>query len=152
LKFTIPFPVPEPDVIVISKGALLIADQLQPPAWIYAKLERWHHLSLLRSREVMSTLHDIEVNAARGGRKDDEPRTCGGCAALDRALEFFPVGGEALEFASKKCLYRDNHSLRILLTDRDPDIHILGGPDITVVSDRMAPNQKIFNAVVVERL
>jgi hypothetical chaperone protein len=33
------------------------------PNWIYTKLERWHHLSLLRSREVMSTLHDIEVNA-----------------------------------------------------------------------------------------
>jgi len=33
------------------------------PNWIYTKLERWHHLSLLRSREVMSTLHDIEVAA-----------------------------------------------------------------------------------------
>jgi hypothetical chaperone protein len=39
-------------------------DKLIPaPTWVYAKLERWHHLSLLKSREVMSLLHDLHIQA-----------------------------------------------------------------------------------------
>jgi hypothetical chaperone protein len=33
------------------------------PIWVYAKLERWHHLSLLKGREVMSMLHELHVHA-----------------------------------------------------------------------------------------
>lgn len=32
---------------------------LPVPAWIYGKLERWHHLSFLKSKETMHTLHVI---------------------------------------------------------------------------------------------
>jgi hypothetical chaperone protein len=39
-------------------------DKLLPvPAWIYAKLERWHHLSLLRGKEVMDTLKSVHAQA-----------------------------------------------------------------------------------------
>jgi hypothetical chaperone protein len=35
-------------------------DKMLPvPAWIYSKLERWHHLSFLKSKETMHTLHAI---------------------------------------------------------------------------------------------
>jgi hypothetical chaperone protein len=50
-------------------GQIRSVDKMLPiPNWIYMKLERWHHLSLLRSREVMSTLHDIEINAVEPGK------------------------------------------------------------------------------------
>jgi hypothetical chaperone protein len=35
----------------------------QPPAWIYAKLERWHHLSFLKSKETMDILRSIRAQA-----------------------------------------------------------------------------------------
>jgi hypothetical chaperone protein len=39
-------------------------DKIMPvPSWVYAKLERWHHLSLLKGREVMSMLHDLHIHA-----------------------------------------------------------------------------------------
>jgi hypothetical chaperone protein len=33
------------------------------PNWIYAKLERWHHLSFLRTRAVLNMLHSTRVQA-----------------------------------------------------------------------------------------
>ncbi len=33
------------------------------PAWIYGKLERWHHLSFLRAKEVMDLLTRIKTDA-----------------------------------------------------------------------------------------
>ena len=33
------------------------------PVWIYVKLERWHHLSLLRAKDVMDLLTRIKVDA-----------------------------------------------------------------------------------------
>jgi hypothetical chaperone protein len=36
---------------------------LPVPAWIYGKLERWHHLSLLRARDVMDLLTRIKTDA-----------------------------------------------------------------------------------------
>ncbi len=36
---------------------------LQVPAWIYRKLERWHHLSFLKTRETMELLKSIKVQA-----------------------------------------------------------------------------------------
>jgi hypothetical chaperone protein len=36
---------------------------LPVPAWIYGKLERWHHLSFLRARDVMDLLTRIETDA-----------------------------------------------------------------------------------------
>lgn len=35
----------------------------QPPAWIYAKLERWHHLSFLKSKETMDVLKSIRAQS-----------------------------------------------------------------------------------------
>lgn len=36
---------------------------LPVPSWIYGKLERWHHLSFLRGREVMDLLNHIKTDA-----------------------------------------------------------------------------------------
>jgi hypothetical chaperone protein len=36
---------------------------LPVPAWIYGKLERWHHLSFLRAKEVMDLLKRIKADA-----------------------------------------------------------------------------------------
>lgn len=36
---------------------------LPVPSWIYGKLERWHHLSLLRARDVMDLLTRIKADA-----------------------------------------------------------------------------------------
>jgi hypothetical chaperone protein len=33
------------------------------PNWVYAKLERWHHLSFLRTRSVLNMLHSTRVQA-----------------------------------------------------------------------------------------
>ena len=40
---------------------------LPVPMWIYANLERWHHLSFLKTKEVSSTLHSVRAQA-------DEPQ------------------------------------------------------------------------------
>jgi hypothetical chaperone protein len=36
---------------------------LPVPSWIYGKLERWHHLSFLRAREVMDLLTRVKTDA-----------------------------------------------------------------------------------------
>ncbi len=36
---------------------------LPVPKWIYASLERWHHLSFLKTKEVSSTLHSVRAQA-----------------------------------------------------------------------------------------
>jgi hypothetical chaperone protein len=39
-------------------------DKLLPvPAWVYRKLERWHHLSLLRSQDTLNMLRSVERQA-----------------------------------------------------------------------------------------
>ncbi|HZU30053.1 MAG TPA: Hsp70 family protein, partial [Candidatus Angelobacter sp.] len=39
-------------------------DKILPvPAWVYSKLERWHHLSLLRAKDVMDMLKSIHAQA-----------------------------------------------------------------------------------------
>ena len=42
----------------------------QPPAWIYAKLERWHHLSFLKSKETMDILRSIRAQSLDAGKID----------------------------------------------------------------------------------
>jgi hypothetical chaperone protein len=36
---------------------------LPVPTWVYSKLERWHHVSLLRSRETVNMLESVRVQA-----------------------------------------------------------------------------------------
>jgi hypothetical chaperone protein len=36
---------------------------LPVPPWIYERLRRWHHLSLLKSRETMQFLHEVRTQA-----------------------------------------------------------------------------------------
>jgi len=36
---------------------------LPVPMWIYASLERWHHLSFLKAKDVTSTLHSVRAQA-----------------------------------------------------------------------------------------
>jgi hypothetical chaperone protein len=36
---------------------------LSVPGWVYAKLERWHHLSFLKAKDVMEMLRDVEAHA-----------------------------------------------------------------------------------------
>jgi hypothetical chaperone protein len=36
---------------------------LSVPSWVYAKLERWHHLSFLKTRDVMEMLRGVEKDA-----------------------------------------------------------------------------------------
>ena len=43
---------------------------LQVPAWIYRKLERWHHLSFLKTRETMQLLKSIKTQALEPDRID----------------------------------------------------------------------------------
>jgi len=39
-------------------------DKVLPvPTWVYMKLERWHHLSFLKSREVMNMLRSVRAQA-----------------------------------------------------------------------------------------
>jgi hypothetical chaperone protein len=39
-------------------------DKLLPvPSWVYAKLERWHHLSFLKTKEAMQMLRGIEAHS-----------------------------------------------------------------------------------------
>jgi hypothetical chaperone protein len=42
----------------------LFGRDLPVPLWIYADLERWHHLSFLRSRKTMGMLHEVRDGAA----------------------------------------------------------------------------------------
>ncbi len=36
---------------------------LPVPSWVYAKLERWHHLSFLRAHDVMNMLRSVKAQA-----------------------------------------------------------------------------------------
>jgi len=38
-------------------------ESLEIPRWIYSKVRRWHHLSLLRSRETLALLDDLRKQA-----------------------------------------------------------------------------------------
>src|SRR5205085_60668 len=39
-------------------------DKLLPvPGWVYAKLERWHHLSFLKTNDVMNMLKSVQAQA-----------------------------------------------------------------------------------------
>jgi hypothetical chaperone protein len=39
-------------------------DKVLPvPTWVYSKLERWHHVSLLRSRETVNMLESVRAQA-----------------------------------------------------------------------------------------
>lgn len=39
-------------------------DKILPvPVWVYAKVERWHHLSLLKTKEVMDMLKSVQAQA-----------------------------------------------------------------------------------------
>jgi len=40
-----------------------LGKDLQMPAWIYIKLERWHHLSLLKSKETMQVLKSLRIQS-----------------------------------------------------------------------------------------
>jgi hypothetical chaperone protein len=42
--------------------------QLPVPSWPYASLERWHHLSFLKSREVLSLLENVAADALEPDR------------------------------------------------------------------------------------
>ena len=44
--------------------------RLQVPAWIYIKLERWHHLSLLKSKETMDVLKSLLVQSEQPDKID----------------------------------------------------------------------------------
>jgi hypothetical chaperone protein len=41
---------------------------LPVPTWVYAKLERWHHLSFLKARDVMNMLNSVRVQALHPDR------------------------------------------------------------------------------------
>jgi hypothetical chaperone protein len=44
-------------------------DKVLPvPGWVYAKLERWHHLSLLRTKDVMDMLKSVYAQALEPGK------------------------------------------------------------------------------------
>lgn len=44
-------------------------DKILPvPVWVYAKLERWHHLSLLKTKEVLDMLHTVHAQALEPSR------------------------------------------------------------------------------------
>ena len=43
---------------------------LEVPSWIYIKLERWHHLSFLRTKETMDVLKSIRATAMSPERID----------------------------------------------------------------------------------
>ena len=52
-----------------SGTSLRSFDKILPvPTWVYAKLERWHHLSMLRSRETMQMLETTRKQALEGER------------------------------------------------------------------------------------
>lgn len=43
---------------------------LQVPAWIYIKLERWHHLSFLKSKETMDVLKSLRAQSTERDQID----------------------------------------------------------------------------------
>ncbi|HSS97119.1 MAG TPA: Hsp70 family protein [Terriglobales bacterium] len=47
-----------------------IDKELQMPAWLYIKLERWHHLSFLKSKETMDQLKSLRAQAAEPDKID----------------------------------------------------------------------------------
>jgi len=42
-----------------SQTVSMFGNVLDAPAWIYGHLERWHHLSFLRTRKSLQLLHDL---------------------------------------------------------------------------------------------
>jgi hypothetical chaperone protein len=47
-----------------SESQIRSLDKLLPmPKWVYAKLERWHHLSFLKTRSTLTMLHDAKRDA-----------------------------------------------------------------------------------------
>jgi hypothetical chaperone protein len=51
-----------------SRGRYRSAEKLLPmPGWPYASLERWHHLSLIKSREVIEQLDRMRAQALEPG-------------------------------------------------------------------------------------
>ena len=36
---------------------------LPVPTWVYAKLERWHHLSFLKAKDTMNMLASVKAQA-----------------------------------------------------------------------------------------
>ena len=45
-------------------GSMKSVDKILPvPGWVYAKLERWHHLSFLRSKDVLNMLRSVRAMA-----------------------------------------------------------------------------------------
>ena len=57
---------------------------LPVPMWIYASLERWHHLSFLKTKDVTSTLHSVRAQA-------DEPEKIGALMELVREDLGYPL-------------------------------------------------------------
>jgi len=43
---------------------------LSVPSWVYAKLERWHHLSFLKTRDVIEMLRSVEKDALEPAKID----------------------------------------------------------------------------------
>jgi len=44
---------------------------LPVPSWVYSKLERWHHLSLLKNRETLQMLQSVRVQAVEPEKIED---------------------------------------------------------------------------------
>jgi hypothetical chaperone protein len=49
----------------LGRGSFLRSGdkELPVPSWVYAKLERWHHLSFLRSKDVLDMLRSVRAQA-----------------------------------------------------------------------------------------
>ncbi len=47
-----------------------IDKELQMPAWLYIKLERWHHLSFLKSKETMDQLKSLRAHSLEPDKID----------------------------------------------------------------------------------
>lgn len=56
----------------LGAGTKLVsmAKRLPVPGWVYHKLERWHHLSFLRSRDVMQMLDSVRIQAEEPDKID----------------------------------------------------------------------------------
>jgi hypothetical chaperone protein len=54
----------------LGAGSLLNSHgkMLPVPNWVYFKLERWHHLSFLRSRETLNMLQSVMTQAEESGK------------------------------------------------------------------------------------
>ncbi len=51
-----------------SSYRTMFGQVLPVPAWIYARLERWHHLSLLKTRDTLETLRELHAQALEPAR------------------------------------------------------------------------------------